>query len=125
MRRGQDELMRSDGYVTAAEVAEATGQQLSTVHRAIEADRIPGGKVGAAWYVDIHAYAAKFSKTGPEAGMRGRLDVLTSLVGKPAEGKIAKAASSGRRASRPYTAPRQPPFAPPKHMAPKRTAARR
>ncbi len=88
MRRGQDDLMQGDGYVTAAEVSAATGQTLSTIHRGIEAERIPGGKVGSGWYVAIHEYAEKFSKEGPEATIRTRLDELAKKVPKRAAGKL-------------------------------------
>ncbi len=109
MRRGQDELMRQDGYVTAAEVAEAMNQTLSTIHRGIEAGRIPGGKVGSAWYVDIHAYVEKFSETGPESAIRSRLNELTKLVSKKASGKlpVSKKATAHGASKRASTASRR------------------
>lgn len=104
VRRGQDELMRKDGYVTAAEVAAATNQTLSTVHRGIEGQRIPGGKVGSGWYVDIYRYAEQYEPAGPASGIRLKLDELKKLVDKPAEGLPTAAAPpprTGRQPRRP------------------------
>lgn len=82
--RGRDLLMRQDGYVTAAEVAEATGQNLATVHRAIEEGRMPGQRVQTSgrysgWYVDIHALL-KLGIYKPEGAGKTIHDNLTKLA---------------------------------------------
>lgn len=80
---GQDALMRRDGYVTASEVAEATGKHLVTIHRSIAEERIPGLRVGWSWYVDIHRYY-EICTYPPGTSIANNLRTLTMLVGRRA-----------------------------------------
>lgn len=90
---GQDILMRKDGYVTAAEVAEATGQDLTTVHRKIRERKMLGGRVGWGWYVAIHAL--RDSGEYPENGtIWKQLNKLAQSVGKKASGELPLAATT-------------------------------
>lgn len=105
MRDGnQTELMRKDGYVRAVEVARATGRDLTAVHKEIEAEKIPGGRFGWGWYVDIHRYVDKVRKAGtfPEDGtIMTRLEELRGTVAAPAGKPLpaAKRTKQKRRAS--------------------------
>lgn len=82
-------LMRQDGYVTARELADATGKTLESVHAGIREEKIPGARIGWGWYVDIHRYyAALIGK--PEGYPVGstiekNLAALKLLTGKPAK----------------------------------------
>jgi hypothetical protein len=57
-----DMQMRGDGYVTAREVADAVGRNLTSIQRAVTDGRVRGKKVGSEsyqrYYVDIHALVA-------------------------------------------------------------------
>lgn len=82
--RAVDLKMRADGYVTAHEVAAALGANLSTVHRAIEAQTIPGRVVRGLgrydrWYVAIGDYLARYPEGGPST-VRAALTALSRVV---------------------------------------------
>lgn len=83
----QDMQMRREGYVTAAEVAEAVSRDLSRVHRGIAEGRYPGKSVGSETYkrhyVDVHALIAGGSFAG-SATITAKLEALAALVPKPA-----------------------------------------
>jgi hypothetical protein len=87
----QVQLMRQDGYVTAAEVAEATGHALPTVHAGIKDGRVPGQRFGWGWYVDIHKYAAIVAtQYPPDSVVIKNIAALKLLVDKPASGKAPR-----------------------------------
>lgn len=91
----QAQMMRADGYVTAAEIASATGRNLGTIHKEIEAKTIPGVRSGWGWYVDIHAFLKQVEKekTYPEGTtVLEQLRKLKLVVSKPARKTVTHAA---------------------------------
>lgn len=96
MRSGSDDLMRQSGYVTAAEVAEAIGQAVTSVKRAVNDRRIPGKVVPTSakysrHYVDIRALLAAGNYAGNDVAL-ANLRKLAELVPKPAEKPAARRA---------------------------------
>lgn len=86
--REQDLLMRKDGYITPREVAEAVGQNLATVHRALMAGTIPGiglpvSETRTKWYVDIYKML-EIPRYAQSKTMLGNLKKLAALAGGPA-----------------------------------------
>lgn len=61
--KGEQQIMRSRGYLSATEVAHRLDRHNSTIYRAIEAKRISGLKVGCHWYVRVDSLAGFL---GPE-----------------------------------------------------------
>lgn len=88
----QTEMMRKDGYVTAAEVARAIGIELSTAHKWIHTDKMPGKRFGWNWYVDIHAFfdlAKREKMFPPDSAAEKALAELKGLVRKRATPRVA------------------------------------
>jgi hypothetical protein len=84
----QTEMMRKDGYVTAAEVARAIGIDLSTAHNWIQDGRMPGGHFGWGWYVDIWTFVEQVESDNiyPQGStIVKQLKELKLLVGKRAQ----------------------------------------
>lgn len=87
--RALDIAMRRDGWVTAAEVAGATGMTLGAVVAAIKRGAIPGKGVRntatfgkrVRWYVDIRAYLDGCGTSAPSALRRelSRLKLVTGV----------------------------------------------
>ena len=82
----QDMQMRQEGYVTAAEVAEAVSKELSNIHRGIDEGRVPGKSVGSVSYrrryVDVYALVAQGDYDGSDT-ITAKLKALAKLVRKP------------------------------------------
>ena len=85
-----DQMMRSDGFVTAMEVHEATGLALSAIHKGIEDGRIPGRSLYVSdkyshKYVDIRAYVSMGLYKGAttiEANLAKLVAAVDAMKGK-------------------------------------------
>lgn len=55
MSETQEEIMNSDGFVTASAAAGALGVELGTIHRRIGRGELTGSRVGKYWYVSVHS----------------------------------------------------------------------
>lgn len=51
MKKTQADLMRQEGYLSAAEAAESSGVAVTTVHRWLSQGKVEGTQVGSYWYV--------------------------------------------------------------------------
>jgi hypothetical protein len=97
----QVQMMRQDGYVTAAEVSRATGRDLSTVHSDIQLGKVPGKRIGWGWYVDIHRYCEKVKDVYPEGTtIDANLKALRMQVMRPADGRQTKIPEVKKRVTR-------------------------
>jgi DNA-binding IclR family transcriptional regulator len=78
----RDQMLREDGYVPAAEYAEAAGLHLSTVHRRLKEGLLAGQQLdGRFWYV--HAIKALRSSGLDSASVvYKRLEKLAKTTGK-------------------------------------------
>jgi len=62
----EEEIMKEDGFVTAADAARAVGaSQVGTIHRAIEGGRLLGTKIVRRWYVSVAALLDQYKNVKP------------------------------------------------------------
>lgn len=54
------ELMWNNGYVSAAEAAEATGRNLSTIHRWVQGGKVEGARSARRLFVSVDSLAKLF-----------------------------------------------------------------